>query len=156
LPNYSLGFGYDAPMQQVEVQRVYPSAPESVWALYTDHLAWARFVGSRVHLQPQGSPSPNGVGCVRHFSVAGREIVAEEITVFEAPTHLKYHIVKGGWPLRGHQGEVFFAPQGQGTLVTWRCQFRSAIPGLGLLLRLFIIMTFRQVLRRVAAELAPA
>lgn len=142
-------------MQLVEIQHFIPAPVETVWARYTDHRAWARFVGTvQVTLQPEGDPAPNGVGCVRVFSLAGREVVAEEVTAFTPPARMTYRIVRGGGPIRHHAGEVLLAAEGQGTRVTWRCQFDSAVPGLGPLMRIGIGGFFRRVLRSVAADLA--
>jgi uncharacterized protein YndB with AHSA1/START domain len=144
-------------MLQVEVQQVFSSSIEKVWERYTDHRAWARFGFRdrvRVTLKPEGIPAPNGLGCVRAFSAAGIEFVAEEVTAFEPPTRLMYRIVRGGWPLRTHQGEVLFAREGEGTKVTWRVSCTSAIPGSGPLLRFGLRRLFRNILRGLAAELA--
>ena len=140
-------------MQHVEVQRFFPAPIEAVWERYTDHRAWTRYTGlAQVTLQPEGHPSPNGVGCVRSFTVGGLEMVAEEVLEFDAPTRMKYHIVRRGGPLRDHEGEVLFTPEADGTRVTWRCRF-STVPGLGWLLRVGIGGFFRYVLRGVASEL---
>jgi carbon monoxide dehydrogenase subunit G len=67
---------------------------------------------------------------------------------------MKYRLVKGAVPLRDHLGEVTFEAQGDDTLVTWRCQFNSSIPGLGGLLRRMITRLFASVLERLGAQLA--
>lgn len=142
-------------MQLVEVQRFFPVSVDKVWARYTDHRAWARFVGTvQVTLQPEGRPEPNGVGCVRVFTLAGREVVAEEVTAFEPPARMTYRIVRGGGLLRNHAGEVLLVSEGEGCRLTWRCRFDSPVPGLGPLLRLGIAGFFRRVLRSVEADLA--
>ena len=48
---------------------------------------------------------------------------------------MTYKIVRGGWPIADHLGEVLFEPRDGGTDVTWRCRFRSRVPGLGGLIR---------------------
>jgi hypothetical protein len=141
-------------MHQLEVKQFFAAPVAKVWERYTDHRSWSGFSRLvKVKLQPEGSPDPNGVGCVRVFSTAGITAVAEEVTLFEPPARMKYRIVGGGWPLRNHEGEVLFALKDEGTLVSWRVRFDSAVPGLGPLLRLVLRGMFRFILRHVAAEL---
>ncbi|MFO0656805.1 MAG: SRPBCC family protein [Polyangia bacterium] len=58
------------------------------------------------------------------------EMVAEEVTVFEPPTRMKYRVLRGGGPIRNHDGEVLFVAVPGGTQVTWRVEFEPTIPGL--------------------------
>jgi uncharacterized protein YndB with AHSA1/START domain len=142
-------------MQQVEVRRRIAGRPEDVFAAYTDHVSWSEWAGmGPVRLAREGVPAPNGVGCVR---VIGPRFAAahEEVLSFEPPKRMTYRIV-GGLPLlRDHLGEVEFAPDGDGTLVAWRCRFESRIPGLGGLLRRGIARAFRGALDGLARRRFP-
>lgn len=141
-------------MQKVEVRRFIPAPIDKVWECYTDHRGWVRFMGTgQITLAPEGQPTPNGVGCVRHIRVAGIEVVAEEVTVFEPLQRMKYRIVRGGGPLRNHDGEVLFAKEADGTSVTWRCQFEPSIPGLGRVLGFGVERMFKLVLDGVTKQL---
>ena len=141
-------------MQNIEVKRFIAAPIDKVWECYTDHRGWVRFLGAgQITLAPEGQPAPNGVGCVRHMRVAGLEMGAEEITVFEPPQRMKYRIVRGGGPLRNHEGEVLFATEGAGTSVIWRCRFESTVPGLGGLLALGVRRIFNMVLDGVVRQL---
>jgi hypothetical protein len=84
--------------------------------------------------------------------VAGIEMVAEEVLEFEAPTRMKYRIVRRGGPIQNHQGEVFFKEEAGGTRVIWRCRF-DTWPGLGWMVRLGIGGFFRYLLRGIAVTL---
>ena len=53
-----------------------------------------------------------------------------------------------------HLGEVLFESRDGGTDVTWRCRFRSRVPGLGGLIRLGIGRVFRGALRGLERDLA--
>jgi hypothetical protein len=64
---------------------------------------------------------------------------------------MTYRLVKGGLPLKNHQGEVVFEPEDGGTRVIWRCRFDSGVPGLGGLLRWYIARFFRTTLDRFAS-----
>ena len=134
-------------MQKIDVRHVFHKPVQAVWDRYTDHAGWTDWAGlGTARLTREGVPAPNGVGCVRAFSRAGITAVQEEVTSFEPPKRMTYRIVKGGGPLRDHSGEVLFEPHPEGTLVIWRAQFNSAVPGLGGLLRLLIERMFRHAL----------
>jgi uncharacterized protein YndB with AHSA1/START domain len=134
-------------MKYVEVREVIPAPIEAVWNRYTDHRSWTNWAGlGTVTLDREGSPSPNGVGCVRMISRAGVRVF-EEVVSFEPPRRMSYRVVKGGIPIKNHLGEVEFEARGEQTLVTWRCRFDSKIPGLGAPFRLLVTTLFRNALR---------
>jgi hypothetical protein len=122
-------------------------------ARYTDHASWSEWAGlGRVTLARPGTPAPNGVGCVREFAAGGMGL-QEEVLTFEPPRRMTYRIARGGWPLADHLGEVSFEPRDDGTDVTWRCRFRSRLPGLGALARRGIGRVFRHALRGLERDL---
>lgn len=139
-------------MQHVEVEAIIPAAIDKVWARYTDHVSWSRWAGlGPVHLDREGSPPPNGVGCIRVIG-RGRLAVREEVVDFEPPRRMTYRIIGGAVPLRDHFGEVLFEPEGEATRIVWRCRFRSGIPGLGGVARRLISRMFRNVLAALARQ----
>ena len=63
-------------MQKVEVTQTINAPVQAVWDRYTDHVSWSEWAGlGTVHLEREGTPPPNGVGCVRVFSNAGLKTV---------------------------------------------------------------------------------
>ena len=102
----------------------------------------------------EGAPDPNGSGAVRVFG-NGPVKVFEEIRDFEPPKRMSYSVVKGGLPMKNHLGEVVFEPDGDGTLVSWRCRFDSRIPGLGGLMRGVVTRVFRQALEGLSRHSFP-
>jgi len=140
-------------VQQVEVQQFIGAPIETVWDRYTDHVSWTDWAGlGRVRLERQGVPAPNGVGCVREMSNLGVKLY-EEVLTFDRPQRMTYRIVRGAMPIRDHQGEVVFEPRDGGTLVTWRCQFDSRIPGMGGAFRALLTRLFRNALQNLARRL---
>jgi uncharacterized protein YndB with AHSA1/START domain len=138
-------------MQHVEVTEIIDAPAQAVWDRYTDHVSWSDWAGlGKVRLEREGTPSPNGVGCVRVFSNAGLKVVYEEVLSFEPPRRMTYRVVRGAVPFKDHLGEVLFEPRDGRTLVTWRCQFDSTIPGLGGLFRALVTRMFRNALRGLA------
>lgn len=140
-------------MQQVEVHHHFAAPIDRVWARYTDHVSWSTWAGlGKVKLAREGTPAPNGVGCVRQFAAGGMGL-QEEVLTFEPPHRMTYRICRGGGPIADHLGEVLMQPRDGGTDVTWRCHFRSRVPGLGSLMRLGIARTFRSALRGLERDL---
>ena len=138
-------------MQKVEVIQTIDAPVQAVWDRYTDHVSWSEWAGfGRVQLEREGTPSPNGVGCVRVFSNAGFKVVYEEVLSFEPPRRMTYRIVRGPVPVKDHLGEVLFEPLDGGTRIIWRCQFNSKIAGLGGLFRTLITRMFRNALVSLA------
>jgi uncharacterized protein YndB with AHSA1/START domain len=142
-------------VEQVEVRRHIAGAPKDVFAVYTDHVSWTEWAGfGPARLAREGVPAPNGVGCIR---VLGPRISAahEEILGYEPPKRMTYRIVKGFPLVRDHFGEVDFEPDGDGTLVIWRCRFASRIPGLGGPIRRALTRMFGRALDGLAAQRFP-
>lgn len=138
-------------MQKVEVTHTIDAPVQAVWDRYTDHVSWSEWAGfGTVQLEREGTPPPNGVGCVRVFCNAGLKVVHEEVLAFEPPRRMTYRIVRGPVPLKDYLGEVLFEPKDGGTRIIWRCQFDSKIPGLGGLCRTLITRRFRNALAGLA------
>ena len=143
-------------MRHVEVEGIVEAPIQAVWERYTDHVSWTRWAGlGKVRLAREGTPPPNGVGCVRVISKLGVG-VEEEVLSFEPPARMTYRVVRGGLPMRDHLGEVCFEEHPRGTRIVWRCRFESRIPGLGGLFQTMITRLFRNALAGLARESFPA
>ncbi|MFN2425961.1 MAG: SRPBCC family protein [Candidatus Binatia bacterium] len=130
-------------MQHVEVKRRFRAPVEEVWARYTDHADWKNWAGfTSSWLEKEGRPDKNGIGCVRGFGSNGVNVY-EEVVEWEPTRRFAYKITRGGLPMKNHYGEEMFEPDGDGTLLTWRCRFDSRIPGLGWVMQKFIERIFR-------------
>jgi len=134
-------------MHRVEVERIIAAPPERVFARYTDHAGWSEWAGAgKVSLARQGSPDRNGVGCVRAFESAMG--LQEEVIEFDPPTHMAYRVVRGGFPIKSHRGDVRFEPHERGTRVVWSVEFGSRIPFSEGLLARFLRRVFGVMLER--------
>ncbi|MCP4003846.1 MAG: SDR family NAD(P)-dependent oxidoreductase [bacterium] len=126
-------------MRSVEVRRRFEAPPRAVWDVYTDHARWSEWAGTPgSRLVAKGQHDPNGVGAVRSFTGG----VREQVLSFDPPRRMTYTVISGPFPIKDHEGEVVFEPDGDGTLVTWRCRFKSKIPGLGGLLERIVTSIF--------------
>jgi uncharacterized protein YndB with AHSA1/START domain len=133
-------------MQKIEVRHTFDAPPQAVWDAYTDHARWKEWAGfPKSWLEVEGSPDRNGTGCVRGLG-QGPMTVFEEVRDFEPPKRMTYTVVRGAVPFKNHLGEVVFEPEGDGTLVIWRCRFDSKVPGLGWLFQRYVSGIFRKAL----------
>ena len=136
-------------MLEFELRTHVPASPEAAWAAYTDHAGWRDWAGfQEVVLRQRGDPAPNGLGAIRVLRRAGLAI-EEEVVRFDPPRRFAYRLV-AGLPVRDYRGEVTFAPDGEGTALAWRVEFRPAVPGTGRLLRSLLRRGLADVLGRFA------
>lgn len=125
--------------QRVEVEHRYNATPDAVWEIYVDHARWNEWAGvGASRLVTEGSSDRNGVGAVRGFSGG----TLEEVLSFEPPKRMTYTLTAGLFPIKNHLGEVTLEADGDGTLLRWRCEFDSKIPGMGGLFRRMITRMF--------------
>jgi uncharacterized protein YndB with AHSA1/START domain len=134
-------------MHRIEIERVIGAPPEEVFARYTDHAAWTEWAGTgRVSLAREGTTDRNGVGCVRAFeSALGLQ---EEVIEFDPPRHMAYRVVRGGFPLKDHRGEVRFEPHPRGTRIVWSVRMASRVPFTERAIGRFLGVVFSVLLRR--------
>ena len=134
-------------MHRVEVERIIDAPCEKVFAAYTDHAGWSTWAGAgKVSLAKEGQPDRNGVGAVRAFESAMG--LQEEIIEFEPPRRMVYRVVRGGFPIKSHRGEVRFEPHPRGTRLVWSVEFGSKVPFSEGAIALMLRMVFRKFLDR--------
>jgi len=134
-------------MHRVEVERIIESPRETVFARYSDHAAWSHWAGAgTVAVVRPGSPDPNGVGCVREFRSARG--LQEEVFEFHPPEHLAYRVVRGGFPIKDHRGDVSFVAHPRGTRLVWTVEFASRVPFTEALIGRFLRRVFHTFLDR--------
>lgn len=142
-------------MQSVEVTRTFSATPEEIWNVYTDHAGWKEWAGiSHSSLHVEGKPNANGAGAVRRLGTYGL-YAHEEILEFDPPRRMTYRVVKGGLGIKNHLGEVLFAPNGNGTQITWRCRFDTKVPGFGRIMRGIVTRVFHDTLDGLARHRFP-
>ncbi len=142
-------------MHKVVVVRRFSAEPQMVWDIYSDHSRWNEWAGiNRSTLEVEGQPHKNGSGAVRCFGSFGF-YAYEKVIDFEPPTRMTYTVFKGGLPMKNHLGEVLLEPDNGHTKFTWNCIFNSRIPGLGWLMRLYVIYFFRKALDGLARHSFP-
>jgi len=111
------------------------SAPPSVlWDTVADARSWPTWsIQDEASLEREGSPSADGLGAIRNFRT-GRVKVREEVVRFDEPHHFGYRLLSG-LPVKDYVAHIDLDPDGDGSRITWGASFRSAVPGLGWLLR---------------------
>lgn len=103
------------------------AAPKTVWEVISDHPRMAQWTPFRkVVLERPGHPHPHGVGAVRSLYLLGPP-TREEVVEFDPPHHLRYRLLSG-LPFRDYVGEITVEPEGTGTRLSTKLQFRTRIP----------------------------
>jgi uncharacterized protein YndB with AHSA1/START domain len=127
---------------------------ERVFEIMTDHARYAPWgPASRVTVDPEGVPAPNGVGAVRTFH-AGPVRSREEVVAFEPPTRMVYRL-RSGVPVRDYRSEMVLDQDGDTTVLRWSSTFEPVMPGTGRLLEWLLARAvdgFREGIRRACEE----
>jgi uncharacterized protein YndB with AHSA1/START domain len=149
-------------MHSIEIDIQIAAPIESVFAAISDHAGFLRGVGLECRVVGDGQPERDGLGATREVRTGGL-VLREDITRFDAPTHLDYVVrsVRTSFGLRlpiDHEGGWMVFSENVGvTRVNWRSNFSITIPLLG---RVFEPLTgqriermLHELLRQVKSEL---
>ena len=110
---------------------------EAVWPLLAEARRWKEWTFlTRSELEREGSPGPDGVGAIRHFTRYGVGS-REEVLAWDPPTHLAYAILSG-FPVRNYRADVTLTPDTGGTRISWSATFDEKVPGTGRLTELML------------------
>ncbi|KNC80051.1 hypothetical protein, variant [Sphaeroforma arctica JP610] len=123
---------------------------ENVWEVFVDHTSWNEWADQGViKIEQTGSPTPNGVGCIKVTTSVGGDTTVEEVVGFEPIERLAYIVREGGYWTTDHTHEVFFdkGPNGKGCVVTWRCRFEPMVVGSGWIIENMVDKNYRTVLQ---------
>jgi uncharacterized protein YndB with AHSA1/START domain len=108
---------------EIHIEQRFSAPPDRVFAAVTDHRrleSWQP--GTKVTIERQGVPAPNGLGAIRKVKT-GPLTIYEEVVRWEEPEAMDYHLFRGA-PLRDHLGEIRLAPVADGgTMVSYRIRF---------------------------------
>ena len=120
-------------MKRAQASVVTAAPPERVWEVLLDHehmSGWSPFKSSEIV-----SPGSGGgqVGTVRKLSGGAGLSLAETIVAVEQPYRMEY--IAEGAPLQWkyHGFVTLEHTSGGGTTITWEAQFRSPVPGSGMI-----------------------
>lgn len=128
--------------------------PEIVWEVMTDHQLYSRWSpSSRVDLEVEGSPEPNGVGAVRAFRT-GPVSTREEVTAFDPPHRMAYRALGMPLPVRNYRSEMVLVGSGDGSSceLHWDSWFEIVIPLTGGILRQFMASAVAKFAAGIAEE----
>ena len=145
---------YNDRVTRIEIQQRFSASPARVFAAVTDHKRleqWQK--GTRVTIEKDGVPPPNGLGAIRKVS-NGPFHIYEEIVRWEEPQAMDYRIVRGA-PLRDHLGEIRLAPAADGgTLVRYRVRFELPWYAGGRLMERLVSRQLERLITAAYARLA--
>jgi uncharacterized protein YndB with AHSA1/START domain len=129
------------------------ASPERVFALLADGAGWSRWAGPMVvrsWWEREGEPAPGGVGAIRRLGLR-RLSSREQIVDYAPPRRLAYTWL-ARFPVRDYRADVQLSPDGGGTLISWRGEFRPAFPGGAAVMRRFFLATVGGFAQRLARE----
>lgn len=112
----------------VRVRRRIAAPIERVFAMAADHEGYARLPGVRqARLLRPGREEPAGVGAQRELTIGPGRLI-EQITAFDPPRHMGYHIIKAPFPIEHAGAEIRLREVAGGTEICWITRFRSSAP----------------------------
>jgi uncharacterized protein YndB with AHSA1/START domain len=138
--------------RHVHVEHEFAKAPERIFAHLAEHENLAELFGAKVTRLCDGEGERNGIGSVRRLQIGPLPPFEETVTEFVAPERIVYRITKGS-PLRGHVGEMTFAPTPSGgTRFVYDIRIASVIPGLAPLVCASLTRSVTQALAGVERD----
>jgi uncharacterized protein YndB with AHSA1/START domain len=117
-------------VQHVIVERDFSLPPERVFAYLAEHENLGPLFGAKIKRLRDGTDGErNGVGSVRQLKVGPLPPFEETVTEVVPNELIRYRITRGS-PLRGHEGEMKFSSNGEGTHLRYEISFGAVVPGL--------------------------
>jgi uncharacterized protein YndB with AHSA1/START domain len=137
----------------VHIEHDFAKAPELIFAHLAEHENLAEVFGAKVTRLRDGEDGErNGVGSVRKLQIGPLPPFEETVTEFVVPERIVYRITKGS-PLRGHVGEMTFAPTaGGGTRFVYDIRLASPIPGVAAIVKASLTRSINGSLAKVERD----
>jgi uncharacterized protein YndB with AHSA1/START domain len=112
-------------MAEIHMKKRFAAPPEKVFAAITDHVGMQKWMpGSKITLDREGVPAPNGLGAVRRIRAGGLTIL-EEVVHFDPPREMRYKVLKAG-PIIAHLGTIRVLPaEDGGSLIDYTIRFTT-------------------------------
>ena len=110
-------------MAEIHMRKRFAAPPEKVFAAITDHVGMQKWMpGSKITLDREGVPAPNGLGAIRRIRAGGLTIL-EEVVRFDPPREMQYKVLKAG-PIIEHLGTIRVLPgDGGGSVIDYTIRF---------------------------------
>jgi len=137
-------------MQVIQLTQESSRSVTELYAALADHDRLGPVLGVPVKRIKDGKSSPNGIGSVRRIG-AGPVAIEETVVGALVDKSIDYKITKGGWPVKDHHGRlVFKALPGGRSLVQWRIELDSAVPGAAFLIKQLLSIGIGRGLKKLA------
>ncbi len=115
---------------EIHIRQWFPTPPETLFGhfLRPERLGeiWP---GAFRRVRRSPGADPDGPGAVREIRFPGLKF-REQITRCEPPELIEYRLVGMGLLLRRHRGLIRFEPEGVGTVLDYRIEFETWLPGI--------------------------
>ncbi|MGB8652646.1 MAG: SRPBCC family protein [Mycobacteriales bacterium] len=138
-------------MQRIHITHDFVLPVERVYAYLSEHENLGPLFGAKIRRVRDGSTSRNGAGSVRELRLGPLPPFQETVVEAEPDKRIVYRITQGS-PLRGHRGEMTFAPLGSGTRLDYVIEFGAVVPGLDRIVKVGLERTIRRGLTKVDAK----
>jgi uncharacterized protein YndB with AHSA1/START domain len=137
----------------VKVEHTFSKPPARIFDYLAEHENLAAVFGAQItRLKDAEGSNRNGVGSVRQLKIGPLPPFEETVTEFVPGERIVYRITRGS-PLRGHVGEMTFAPTASGgTKFDYDIRLASPVPGLALLVRSSLTRSISQSLAQVERD----
>jgi uncharacterized protein YndB with AHSA1/START domain len=136
----------------VQVERSFTKPPERIFAYLSEHENLAEIFGAKItRLRDGEDGNRNGVGSVRQLKIGPLPPFEETVTEFVPCERIVYRITKGGI-LRGHVGVMEFAPEGEGTRLSYDIRIATPVPGVAALVTASLTRSIEQGLEKVERD----
>ncbi|MDN5874702.1 MAG: SRPBCC family protein [Sinobacteraceae bacterium] len=119
------------PQYEINIPHHSSKSVEALFEVLSDHAQLGTVLGVPVRRIHDGEDSLNGTGSVRQIGI-GPLNLEETVTDVVPNQRIDYHISRGGFPIRNHEGRLeFSAGDGGGSQVVWHIGFDSELPAAG-------------------------
>lgn len=142
-------------MSTFSVQQYFGQKPEQVFAIFSKHSIYAdAFWPVQIdRVKDAADPqNPDGLGSVRAMGFGPIKPIREQITAIQPNQLIEYKLINN--PLVSHHlGRIEFAPQGEGTLLTYTIEFVGKLPLSSLILSTNLKVLVKLGLAKIARKL---
>jgi uncharacterized protein YndB with AHSA1/START domain len=127
------------------------AAPETVFAVLTDHRRYAELTPLRKsELEREGEPAPNGLGAIRKLTAVGPPL-REEVIAYEPDERFSYKLLSG-LPVRDHVGTVKLAATAGGTEMAYAVRTQPTVPVAGAVVVAVVKQGVKGLIEGIAKE----
>ncbi len=136
-------------MTSFSIEKKIKMSADKAWNIFSD-FEHSPIAGITVSVEEKRESSSNGIGTIRIITI-GKTQFRERLEAIEPPNSLTYSLLSGA-PVRDYIGNIGISSTGNGTLITWKVQFKPKIIGLGWIVKWLAKNTINHILKEIEEE----